>query len=84
MAFARYQTHARASQGMRKMLQMLKAVDVHQNVKTDVLMPSAQVQICVSVQQDTLRTEQSRQTTFVSDESNGPAPPFRSGSIAKI
>lgn len=84
MAIARHQTRAHANQGMRKMLQILKAVGVYQNVKTGVLMLFAQIQMCVSVWQDTLRTEQSERTTFVSDESDGPAPLSRNGLMTRI
>jgi hypothetical protein len=61
------------------MLQIRKAVDAYQNVKTPVLMPFVQVQICVFVLQDILRIEQSKQTTYVSEESDAPAPRLRNG-----
>jgi hypothetical protein len=83
MVTAHHQTTVHANQDTRSILQISKAVDAYQNVKTDVSMPSAQIQTHVSAKQGMLRTERSRQTTSVSDESDDPAPLFRSGSTVR-
>jgi len=61
------------------MLQIQQAVDAYQNVKMPVLMPFVQARICVFVSRDTLRIERSQQTTYVSGESDAPAPHLTNG-----
>jgi len=79
MVIVHHQIHVHAKRDTRKMLQIRQAVDAYQNVKTPALMPFVQAQICVFVSRDTLRIEQSQQTTYVSDESDAPAPHLRNG-----
>jgi len=79
MVIVRHQIHVHAKWDMRKMLQIRQAVDAYQNVNTPVLMPFVQVQICVFVLRDMSRTERSQQTTYVSGESDVPAPHLRNG-----
>lgn len=79
MVIVHHQIHVHAKWDMKKMLHIQQAVDAYQNVTTHVLMPFVQAQICVFVLQDMLRIEQSLQTTYVSDESDAPAPHLRNG-----
>lgn len=79
MVIVHHQIHVHAKWDMRKTLQIQQAVDAYQNVKMPVLMPFVQAQICVFVLRDMLRIEQSQQTTYVSDESDAPAPHLRNG-----
>jgi hypothetical protein len=79
MVIVHYQIRVHAKWDMRKMLQIRKAVDAYQNVKIIALTPFVQAQICVFVLRDTLKIGRSQQTTYVSGESDAPAPHSRNG-----